>query len=265
MIKWCLMGAILPVAVAQAASEFGATPSEQAMCQAVIYDGRDTSDRANWGHMHHFCDCVRFTNRAITKSGAERAHEVSQAIDGCDYVLSHTTPDFNMRGDVHLQKGRALNILRKGAQASSEFVKALSVNPGLIPAYVALSDHYARLGIRKEALNFAVEGLKRAPNSRVLQRRYTELGGTLPFPFPEPLKREPLAVPEVAPEPAAPGVDAQQPNVTPADDKKMDAAPSGNTPAADSAVAAPPAPAPTDASPIIGTPDSPWCRFCPPP
>ena len=98
MIKWCLMGVLLPVAVAQAVSDFGATPSEQAMCQAVIYDGRDTSDRANWGHMHHFCDCVRFTNRAIMKTGVERAHEISRAIDNCDYVLSHTKPDFNMRG-----------------------------------------------------------------------------------------------------------------------------------------------------------------------
>lgn len=263
MIKGCLMWVLLfPAALAHAVSEFGATPGEKAMCQAVIYEGRDTSDRQNWGHMHHFCDCVRFTNRAITKSGVERTHEISRAIDGCDYVLRHTAPDFNMRGDVHLQKGRALNILKKETQASSEFSKALSLNPDLIPAYVALSDHYARLGARKEALNMATEGLKRVPNSKVLQRRYTELGGTLPFP--EPLRREPPAVPEVVPEPATPGVDAQ-PNVAPADDKKMGVAPSGNTTAADSAVAAPTAPAPTGTAPIIGTPDSPWCRFCPPP
>lgn len=250
MIKWWLMWAILPVAVAQAAGgDFAATPAEQAMCQAVIYDGQDTSDRENWGHMHHFCDCVRFTNRAITKTGFARDYDIDRGVGGCDYIFRHTKPDFNMRAEVHLQKGKALSLQGKSALASSEFVKALSINPDLIAAYVALSGHYARLGIRKEALGFAVEGLKRAPNSRVLQRRYTELGGTLPFP--EPLKKE-LVTPEVVPGQASP-----------ADDGKIDPPISKNAPATDSPVNVPPAP--TDTAPIIGTPASPWCRFCPPP
>ena len=261
MIKWCLFWVLFPVALAQASSEFKATPAEQAMCQAVIYDGRDTSDRENWGHMHHFCDCVRFTNRAITKTGYARDYEISRGVGGCDYVLSHAKPDFYMRGEIHLQKGKALNLQGKRALASTEFLKALSVNPDLIAAYVALGDHYARVGVRKEALNFVIEGLKRAPNSRVLQRRYTELGGTLPYP--EPLTRT-LPAPVSSSEQVLPPADAEPSakNIQLPEDKKVDSATSNNAPGTDSPASA--SPTPTSEAPT-GTPSSPWCRFCPPP
>lgn len=261
MIKWCFLWVLFPIALAQASSEFGATPAEQAMCQAVIYDGRDTSDRENWGHMHHFCDCVRFTNRAIGRTGAERNFEATRAVDNCDYVLSHAKPDFNMRGEIHLQKGKALNLQGKRGAASSEFLKALSINPDLIAAYVALSDNYAKNGVRKEALSFVIEGLKRAPNSRVLQRRYAELGGTLPYP--EPLTRA-APTPVAPPEQVSPPADAEPStkNIPPSEDKNVNSESSNNAPATDGP-ASTSSPIPTNETPT-GTPSSPWCRFCPP-
>jgi tetratricopeptide (TPR) repeat protein len=259
MIRRYFLLALIPAAIAQGASDFMATPKEQAMCQALIYNGHDTSNRQNWGHMHHFCDCVRFTNRAVAQTGSERAFELGRAIDGCDYVLSHTLPDFDMRGEVHLQKGKALRMAGKDGLAAAEFIKALSINPDLVNAYTALGDFYARIGKRGEALNFVSEGLKHVPNSKALQRRYTELGGKLPYP--EPLKPE---QPAMAPSPdESPQTSTANPSIetTPAPEQEDVETPTKNDTSTTPKQPAKP-PEPGSAAPI-GTPANPWCRFCP--
>lgn len=259
MIKWLFLLALFPVALAQAFSDFGITPQEQAMCQAVIYNGHDTSDRTNWGHMHHYCDCVRFTNRALRQTGNERNFELLRAIDGCDYVLRQTKSDFFMRGEVHLQKGKALRMSGKDALAAAEFIKALSVNPNLVTAYTAYSDFYVRLGKRDEALNIISEGLKHVPTSKTLQRRYTELGGKLPYP--EPLKP---VTPTMAPFPdGLPPTPATDPSIekTPAPEQKNpEILPPNDTSATPKQPSNPPEPS---SETPIGTPSNPWCRFCP--
>jgi tetratricopeptide (TPR) repeat protein len=219
------------------------TPEEEAMCQALIYNGRDTSDRRNWMHMHHYCDCIRFTNRAYSAIGNWNAVHgyLGAAIDGCDYVLSHTTPDFYMRAEVHLQKGKALMLDRQENKAVGEFMEAIRGNPELAQAYVELADIQARNKKSGEALKTVTEGLRHAPDSKPLKRRYTELGGKLPYPAPivtAPVEPQ-VAKPDeaVASTPAAP-VEATA--ATPA------------TPAAEPV-----------SPPKIGSPDNPYCRFCP--
>jgi tetratricopeptide (TPR) repeat protein len=253
MIKWYFLLMLFPIAFVQAASEFSATPQEQAMCKALIYDRHDTSDTQNWGHMHHFCDCVRFTNRAMGNIGNDRNFEITRAIDGCDYVLSHTQPDFIMRGEVHLQKGKAFSLQGKDPLAAAEFIKALAINPKLVGGYNTLADLYVRTGKRREALNSVSEGLKHIPGSKSLQRRYTELGGKLPYP--EPLEQAPPEKPALSDEPSATAPITPSSEQTPTPGNNSPEKPSPDEPSPNTSV--------PGAEKAIGNPANPWCRFCP--
>jgi tetratricopeptide (TPR) repeat protein len=220
-----------------AVEPFVKTPQENAMCQVMIYGNHDTSDRNNWQHMHHFCDCVRFTNRAAARMGDkdDLQFNIKNAIDGCDYVLSHTSPDFYMRPEVHQQKARALRLLRQNAKAVTEIETAINGNPDLASAYVELASIQREENKTKEALKTVTEGLRHVPDSKPLQRRYTELGGALPYP--EPLVKKPAPATDVAAAPAA---------------------------ATETDILARPADPPAQPAPEkIGSPTNPYCRFCP--
>jgi len=257
-VQWILLLGLLPALVG--AAEFAKTPQEEAMCQALIYNGRDTSDRENWQHMHHFCDCMRFTDRAYASLGRpyEVRYNLEIGIGGCDYVLSHTKPDFYMRPEVHVQKGKALILAKKDSEAVKEFLLAIKGNPSLAKAYSELGRVQARLGIKQEALKTVTEGLRFVPDSRALQRMYTELGGKLPYPEPLVKKTEPTpavdTTTKVETPLAAPQVDVSGTTT----DNSTPAATTPTAPAEKPADAAAPLPAP----PKIGSPSNPYCRFC---
>lgn len=255
MRKMVLGGLLLVISNPAWTEQFGATPAEQAMCQARIYTKGNPSDRGNWQHMHHYCDCLRFTDRAVTATARgdknDFKYNLQLAIEGCDYIFSHTTPDFSMLPEVHVSKGKILRLAGRDAEASLEFSKARRLNPSYTPAYNELASLYIRQGNKKTALEVVTDGLKYIAGSKSLQRRYLELGGKLPYPAPE-----------------------QAPNAAP---KEEEAAPS-NTPAEGTASTAPPetqtnaqtgtegvSTTNAEAAPKIGSPANPWCRFCPPP
>lgn len=218
------------------------------MCQAQSYN-RDTSDRANWQHMHHYCDCLRFTNRAHSALGNwyEMRYNLEIGIGGCDYVLNHTSPDFYMRPEVHLQKGKALRLYRQEGKAIAELMKAIEGDPALAQAYVELADIQAKNKKSQEALKTVTEGLRHAPESKPLKRRYTELGGKLPYPAAVVEKTvaaeepKPEAKPAVAPAAEAPTGQAAE--------TVGETAPAGSAPRVEPA--------------RIGSPRNPYCRFCP--
>ena len=224
-----------------AVAEYGATPQEAAMCKVMVWDRADPADHGNWMHMHHYCDCLRFISRAYSAIGDWKAVQgnVQRALQNCDYVLKATAPDFYMRAEVHLQKGKALRLGRQENKAVGEFMEAIKGNPKLDQAYVGLADIQAGNKKSGEALKTVTEGLRHAPDSKPLQRRYTELGGKLPYPTPiEPVPVDAQAVKPDASTPRAP-VES-----------------TADTPAA-------PAVAPV-VQPKIGSPKNPYCRFCAP-
>lgn len=224
-------------------TSYGKTPQEEAMCQTMIYNGRDTSDRNNWQHMHHFCDCMRFINRAYSAFGDKSlmGYDLGQAIGNCDYVLKATTPDFYMRPEVHLQKGIALRLKKEEGKAVLEFMEAVRGNPKLAKAYVELANTQKRLKTPTEALKTVSEGLRYNPKSKALQRIYTELGGKLPYP--EAFQAVPTVV-------AEPKVSNENESVIykPAIDSE------------DTSKESPPSES-NDKS-KIGSPSNPYCRFC---
>ena len=224
---------------ALAVQPYAATPTEQAMCQALVYSrlgGRDQNSM----HMHHYCDGLRFLNRAYSAIGdkQEMRYNLNRAVGGFDYVLSHTQEDYSMRGEVHVGKGRAFKLMGKRVEAVAEFHKALRYGLESPDAYLSLADHYQETGNKQKALEMVTEGLRRAPDSKGLKRRYTEFGGKLPYP--EPIQSPRIETAQPLPEvvespPTAPVVTSAQ---TPESADKS-------------------------AMPTIGTPKNPYCRFCP--
>jgi hypothetical protein len=245
-------------------ADFAKTPQEDAMCQAMIYNGRDTSDRGNWMHMHHFCDCIRFTNRAFAAMNrpSDMKYNLQVGIGGCNYVLGHTTPNFYMRPEVHLQKGKAVLLGKQDAQAASEFLEAIHGNPNLAQAYVELSNLMARIGKKSEALKWVIDGLRHVPENKSLQRRYTDLGGKLPYPEPvkteQPASASPVAPPQASATSTGEASDQKSPVV---EQKGSELPPAVGTPP--TAQPTPPASPDTSSKAPIGSPSNPWCRFCP--
>jgi len=242
-MKKDLIGALLLTSVpVWAVLPHGATPAEVAMCEARGMPG------GQGRYQGHYCDGLRFTDRAYSAMGNKQdmKYYLEVAIDNFNYVLGHTKEDDAMRGEVHVGKARALKLMGRNAEAAVEFIKALRYKPDSPDAYQALADHYREAGNKQQALEMATEGLKRNPNSKGLKRRYTELGGKLPYPAAADIK--------AAPDSSTPSAKTESATISP--------------PAAMStAVDAPSAVAPNEPAkqddPKIGAPGNPFCRFCP--
>lgn len=219
---------------------WGKTTAEDAMCKARVA-GKDTSDRRNWGHMHHFCDGLRFYNRAISNTGNRNDFKfyIQESLSGYDYVLKHTTPDFEMRSEVMAEKARTLALAGRKTEAVLLYTSVMQQASNYVPAYLYLADHYASSN-RLKALELVSEGLRHNPETKSLQRRYRELGGKLPYP-------EPLAKAE----PIAPPSQAETETST-----KLEESP-------DQSKAADAEAGPKVEEPKIDSPKNPYCRFCP--
>jgi len=247
MKQYFWISLVLLPSLAGAVADFARTPQEEAMCQAMVYSGRDMSDRDNWMHMHHYCDCIRFTNRAYSALGDwnDMRYNLQIAIGGCDYVFKHAKPNFYMRPEIHLQKGKALKLFRQEGKALIEFIEAMRGNPKLPAAYMELADLQVRSKKTQEALKTVTEGLRHNPDSKPLKRRYTELGGKLPYPTPVFATPAPVPPPSetATPAPTSPAETTTTPTVT--------------------TESLPVPSAPTPIEPKIGSPKNPYCRFCP--
>lgn len=240
---WLLMLLVISTP-SWAVDPFAATPAEEAMCQARVYSRLGPRDH-NTMHMHHYCTGLRFLNRAYaaTNNKKDMRFKAERSISNFNYVLRHTQESYAMRGEVHLNKAQALKMVGRKAEAMAELNNALRYDAAAGAAYQALADSYLEMGNRTKALEMATEGLKRNPDSKVLQRRYTELGGKLPY----PARIEAAAAESQATEgnevAATPSAASQDPSIaSPAPESSRNEA---------------------VAEPKIGSPTNPYCRFCP--
>ena len=214
------------------AGDFAITPEEKQMCTSVLFSQLPAHDAhdPNYGHMHHYCDCVRFTNRAYRAMGRNKEDfdaNLSEALGGCEYVIGHVAPDWPVLADIHLQMGTIRSLQGKPSLAATEYTKALNGQKKPAGAYVGLANYFIHAKDKKRALQLVSEGLKYNPQSKSLQRMYQETGGVLPYPA---AIIEPVASPTGLVKPVA----------------------------AESAAATK---VPEQAH--IGSPTDPWCRFCP--
>ncbi len=248
---WSVLMALLAVPPAMAAWQ--PSPAEMAAlppyCGARFNEGSEAFKtwRSSMGgdfiHIHHYCAGLNFLNRSYGMASAkDRQGTLGGAVREFDYVLTHASPDFSLRAEILMNRGVALSLLKRQGEAITNLTQAIEKSPDLPRAYMTLADIYDAQKQRAKALETVTEGLRHSPGTRSLQRRYTELGGKLPYP--EPIKPAPAETPQAAAVPAAPAQAAEQ-----------SAAPK---PPAEAAPAQP-----AEAAPKIGSPKNPYCRFCP--
>jgi tetratricopeptide (TPR) repeat protein len=253
MKKYWIVALLLTSMPAWAILPYGATPAEQAMCQARVYSRLEARNE-NTQHMHHYCDGLRFYDRALAAMGdkEDRAHYMNESIGNFNYVLDHTREDYVMRGEVHVGKARTLKLAGKKGEATSEYFKALRYLPNASAIYQALADLLQDMGDKRKALEVITEGLKQSPDSKGLKRRYTELGGKLPYP-----------------EAVAKTIPAEMAGAQVKPKVSLEATPSPGEVTSQALVgtklAVPIEPtSPQIESPKTGSPKDPYCRFCPP-
>jgi len=201
-------------------------------------------------HTHHFCAGLNFINRHYkARSVYDRKYYLTASLPEFGYMITHAAPTYSLMPDVYMSRATALSKLGRAGEALTDFQKAIQLNPKLPKAYAIVSDYYSDRNLKDKALAMISEGLKQVPDSKMLQRRFLELGGKKPFP-----------------EPYIDAVKAEPPSALEQPDKPASAAYHG---AADAPTRAqtPPAvePAPATPPPAIGVPGNPYCRFCPDP
>ncbi|WP_324780166.1 tetratricopeptide repeat protein [Thiobacillus sedimenti] len=229
---WAPSQAEMAVLPAYCAAKFGESQHPEA---AKVWRASMGSD---FVHVHHYCAGLNFVNRAsaMTSQNKDRRGTLEAAVRNFDYMLVHTHPDFYLRPEILMNRGIALSMMNRTGEAVGDLLKSIEADPGQPRAYLALADLYEKQKNRAKALETVTEGLRHNPDTKSLQRRYAELGGKLPYP--EPVAAEPAGSSVAKPDDPAAGQGAPAPGVTPPE--------SGPS-----------------AEPKIGSPDNPYCRFCP--
>jgi len=207
---------------------------------------------------HHVCwSQVARTRYYRERDGERRAHLAKLVASEISFVIEHPEyrpQDWPYLTILYVERGKGYLLSKNNARALADFNEALRLDVKNKDAYLALSNLYEDLGQQAKALEYATEGLRHAPTAVSLKRRYTKLGGKVPFPEPYP------ATP--ANSKPTPGTEAKPvKQASPSPDTK----PEVPTPAVPGDVKAPgardlvepPVSAPGRAS------GPPFCRFCP--
>lgn len=201
---------------------------------------------ANYIDIHHYCVALNYVNRYWgARDARARSYYLERAMGNYDYMVKAEKPDFALRAELYSNRGEVFKLMGRPGEAVKDFNHALSINPRLLKPYLQIADMHVAGKSTARALETVTEGLRQLPDSKALQRRYLELGGKKPFPepivtqAPEPVTPQAAAVTQVPETVVEPGRDHPAPSV----------------------------PEPTKATepqPAIGTPNNPYCRFCPP-
>lgn len=249
-------GGLMSLAITQAGAVEPWVPTDTEMvslppyCKVKMKSNPGSPDYKTWEstlgkdfvHTHHYCAGINFLTRYYrSRSNEDKRYNLKNAVDNFNYMVDHSSPGYSLMPDVYLNRGLAFSLMQQPGAAMTDLNKAIQLNPNQPRAYNVLADYYAKSKQKGKALETVTEGLRHNPATRSLQRRYTELGGKLPYPAPALAAVAPPVESVAKPDAAA----AVEP--TPAGE-------TGQTPAP--LVEAPVTPPP------IGTPKNPYCRFC---
>lgn len=246
---------------ALAAESYGPTPEEIAMLppycggpgggdwKAILGEAR------TWNN--HTCYGINRLNRYYkSRTAGERKYHLQTALQDFNYSVSHLPQTFPLMPEILYYRGVTLKLQGTPALAMADWQKSISLDKHYVRSIQELADLLAKkIGKPEQALEVVAEGLRDNPDVKSLQKRYTRYGGKLPYPEPR-----------VAIKPAQEGAlqakgESEMANV----EKTKEAALATDAAKTDVPSQQPdlgkakePSPAP-----VIGTPDNPWCRFCP--
>lgn len=261
-VSWGIVMGMLS-AQAGAVEPWAPTDSEMAslppFCKAKMKSGPGSLDYKMWanklgsdfGHTHHYCVGINSINRYYrSRSQQDKRFNLNNARGNLEYMVTHADPAYSLMPDVYLNLGVVYSLMNQPAQAITHFNKAIELNPRQPRAYGALADYYLKNKQAAKALEIVTAGLRYNPDTMSLQRRYTELGGKLPYPAPAS---------EAASTPQTPSTGLQvSPTPAPATPPEASVPERAAEKTADTTASSP-------ETPKIGSPTNPWCRFCPDP
>lgn len=254
---------------------WGPTPEEMVLlpeyCKVRYTDNGKSPEFRAWVQrvgpkfmgMHHYCTGINYINRYLYRiTDKKRNYYLSRALPEIDYVAKDMPPDFPLAGDIHLNRGIALQLMKKDSLAIIDFYKSIEHDPKQVRAYIAIADMHSKANNKPKALESITTGLRNVPDSKNLQKKYLELGGKEPFPEPVDAASNPFV--ENAPVPQIEkGGEAGSVTKPDAGRIQQPASPSGKENAGKDAKDIEHDPGVTQPAPI-GMPGNPYCRFCPP-
>ena len=193
---------------------------------------------------HHYCWGLLDKQRAFASTDvSKRGFLVKTWRSEMQYIVDWTAKNrinWGYLPVIHAEIAESYIQDKDYPNAIGSANRAVKLNADFTRGYILLADIYERTKDRKKALAAVTEGLKWTPSSKVLQRRYKEFGGGMPFPEPytKPAESETS--------------DNSTPTVDDATPEKLeeDSAPKTST-------------NPTAEPEKIGVPGNPYCRFCP--
>lgn len=253
---------LMSLAIAQAGAVEPWVPSDGEManlppyCKVKMKSSPASPDYKTWEstlgkdfmHTHHYCAGLNFLNRYYrSRNIGDKRFNLKNAVVNFNYMVDHASPSYSLMPEVYLNRGLAFSLMQQPGAAMTDLNKAIALNPGQPRAYNVLADYYVKSRQKGKALETVTEGLHHNPGTRSLQRRYTELGGKLPYPAPAVAAAPSGAETAAKPDAAAAGEPTAVNEPTSAGESAQTPAPSTEAP-----VTPPP----------IGTPKNPYCRFC---
>ena len=133
----------------------------------------------NYLHYHHLCWAIvsithayRLETQYQNRSAASRS-----AVGNIIYVLERATPDFILAADAYTRMGEGYLLARDDRNAEAAFRKAIEIKPDYWRPYVWWAQRLMQLGRTREALAFAEEGQKNAPNAKAIDDLIRDLRG----------------------------------------------------------------------------------------
>lgn len=132
---------------------------------------------ASFIHMHHYCNALMDTNRALLLATSQRVRVfyLQASIAEFDYVIERSPPDFVLLPEILTKKGE--NLLRLGREGLGvqQLERAIRLKSDYWPPYASLSDHYRKSGDVGKARELLERGLQVAPDAKGLRNRLAEL------------------------------------------------------------------------------------------
>jgi len=206
--------------------------------------------------LHHRCWALVSRSRYLrAKTNREKARFLSAFVDDMKYVINASVRQNGPDGWKYLPLVRVelaeLYLYEKQyAKVITECGAAINQDRSHVKAYTLLADTYAEMGNKAKSLDIVSEGLRWAPTSNPLQRRYKELGGKLPYPSP--------SIEDALPEPTPERPTGETTSST--DTTGNPQVPESSIPSENPQVTVQPVPTETEK---IGNEKNKYCRFCP--
>jgi len=127
--------------------------------------------------MHHYCNGLIDTNRAMLLATSERIRKfyLETSIQEFDYVIRNSPGDFVMLPEIYTKKGENLLRLGHARVAIETLQRAIEAKPNYWPPYAIMSDHYKKTGDTAKARDWLEKGLAVDPEAKALKRRLADL------------------------------------------------------------------------------------------